>query len=226
MPDFQAVEEILFDCGLYAEEHGIRLTMHPGPFNKLCSPNEQVVLNTIRDLEIHGRLMDLLCQPRTPQAKLNIHVGGAYNDKPMALGNFCRNFGRLSEAVRSRLTVENDDKESLYSTKELYDGIFKELGIPIVHDYHHHTMCTGGLSQQDAVELALQTWGDVRPVVHYSQSRSFEHNAPKIKPQAHSDSYWEPINTYGHQMDIMLEAKHKEIALFKMRELLKLAESN
>ena len=87
-------------------------------------------------------------------------------------------------------------------------------------------MCTGGLSQQDAVELALQTWADVRPVVHYSQSRSFEHNDPKIKPQAHSDSYWEPINTYGHRMDIMLEAKHKEIALFKMRELLRLAESN
>ena len=226
LPDFEQIEETLFNCGLYAEEHGIRLTTHPGPFNKLCSPNEKVVLNTISDLEIHGRLMDLLCLPRTPWAKINIHVGGAYNDKPMALGNFCRNFGRLSEAVRSRLTVENDDKESLYSTKELYDGIFKELGIPIVHDYHHHTMCTGGLSQQDAVELALQTWGDVRPVVHYSQSRSFEHNDPKIKPQAHSDSYWEPINTYGHQMDIMLEAKHKEIALFKMRELLKLAESN
>ena len=188
LPEFDLVEETLFDCGLYAEEHGIRLTMHPGPFNKLCSPNEQVVLNTIRDLEIHGRLMDLLCQPRTPQAKLNIHVGGAYNDKPMALGNFCRNFGRLSESVRSRLTVENDDKESLYSTKELYDGIFKELGIPIVHDYHHHTMCTGGLSQQDAVELALQTWGDVVPVVHYSQSRAVEHNDPKIKPQAHQRS--------------------------------------
>ena len=226
LPDFEQIEETLFNCGLYAEEHGIRLTTHPGPFNKLCSPNEKVVLNTISDLEIHGRLMDLLCLPRTPWAKINIHVGGAYNDKPMALGNFCRNFGRLSEAVRSRLTVENDDKESLYSTQELYDGVFKELGIPIVHDYHHHTMCTGGLSQQDAVELALQTWGDVRPVVHYSQSRSIEHNDPKIKPQAHSDSYWEPIDTYRHQMDIMLEAKHKEIALFKMRELLKLAESN
>lgn len=226
LPDFEQIEETLFNCGLYAEEHGIRLTTHPGPFNKLCSPNEKVVLNTISDLEIHGRLMDLLCLPRTPWAKINIHVGGAYNDKPMALGNFCRNFGRLSEAVRSRLTVENDDKQSLYSTQELYDGIFKELGIPIVHDYHHHTMCTGGLSQQDAVEMALQTWGDVRPVVHYSQSRSIEHNDPKIKPQAHSDSYWEPIDTYGHQMDIMLEAKHKEIALFKMRELLKLAESN
>jgi len=220
LKDFDEIEKVLFDCGLFAEENDIRLTTHPGPFNKLCSPNEKVVENTICDLEIHGKLMDLLCLPRTPWAKINIHVGGAYNDKPMALGNFCRNFARLSESVRSRLTVENDDKESLYSTKELYDGVFKEIGIPIVHDYHHHTLCTGGMSQQDAVELALSTWGDVVPVVHYSQSRSVEHNDPKIKPQAHSDSYWEPIDTFGHRMDVMLECKHKEIGLFKMRELM------
>ena len=220
LPDFDKIEEVLYQCGLFACENNIRLSMHPGPFNKLCSPNEQVVLNTIRDLEIHGQLMDLLIQPRSPWAKINIHVGGAYNDKPMALANFCKNFDRLSDAVKSRLTVENDDKESLFSTKELYDGVFKQIGIPIVHDYHHHTMCTGGLSQQDAVELALQTWGDVVPVVHYSQSRSVEHNDQKIKPQAHSDSYWEPIDTYGHRMDIMLECKHKEIGLFKMRELM------
>jgi UV DNA damage endonuclease len=138
----------------------------------------------------------------------------------MALANFCKNYARLSDAVKTRLTVENDDKESLFSTKELYDGVFKVIGIPIVHDYHHHTMCTGGLTQQEAVELALETWGDVVPVVHYSQSRAVEHNDPKIKPQAHSDSYWEPIDTYGHRMDIMLECKHKEQGLFKMRELM------
>ena len=220
LKDFDAIEEALYEAGLYAEEHDIRLTCHPGPFNKLCSPNEQVVLNTIKDLEINGRMMDLLCQPRSPWAKINIHVGAAYNDKPTALATFCKNFHRLSDAVKTRLTVENDDKESLYSTKELYDGIFKEIGIPIVHDYHHHHLCTGGLSQQDAVELALQTWGDVVPVVHYSQSRAVEHDDQKIRPQAHSDSYWTPIDTYGHRMDIMLECKHKEIGLFKMRELM------
>jgi len=201
-------------------KHDIRLTCHPGPFNKLCSPNEQVVQNTIKDLEVNGKMMDLLCQPRSPWAKINIHVGAAYNDKPKAMADFCKNFARLSDAVKSRLTVENDDKESLYSTKELYDGIFSVIGIPIVHDYHHHTMCTGGLSQQEAVELALKTWGDVVPVVHYSQSRAVEHDNPKIRPQAHSDSYWTPIDTFGHRMDIMLECKHKEIGLFKMRELM------
>ena len=220
LKDFDAIEEALYEAGLFANEHDIRLTCHPGPFNKLCSPNEQVVLNTIKDLEINGQMMDLLCQPRSPWAKINIHVGAAYNDKPTALATFCKNFDRLSDAVKSRLTVENDDKESLYSTQELYDGVFKHINIPIVHDYHHHTMCTGGLSQHDAVALALTTWGDVVPVVHYSQSRSFEHNDPKIRPQAHSDSYWTPIDTFGYRMDVMLECKHKEIGLFKMRELM------
>ena len=68
--------------------------------------------------------------------------------------------------------------------------------------------------------MAAMTWGDVTPVTHYSQSRSVEHNDPKIKPQAHSDSYWEPVNTYGLDVDVMLECKHKEFGLYKMRELL------
>jgi UV DNA damage endonuclease len=207
LKDFDAIEEALYEAGLFANENDIRLTCHPGPFNKLCSPNEQVVQNTIKDLEVNGKMMDLLCQPRSTWAKINIHVGAAYNDKPKAMADFCKNFARLSDAVKSRLTVENDDKESLYSTKELYDGIFSVIGIPIVHDYHHHTMCTGGLSQQEAVELALKTWGDVVPVVHYSQSRAVEHDNPKIRPQAHSDSYWTPIDTFGHLLQKSFEAQ-------------------
>ena len=219
-PYYKRIETILQACGHYATKHGIRITAHPGPFNVLVSPNEKVVQNTITDLEIHGKIFDMIGLSRTPYNKLNIHCNGVYGDKLSAMDRFCKNFERLPESVQTRLTVENDDRESLYSTKELYDGVFKQIGIPIVHDYHHHTMCTGGLSQQDAVELALQTWGDVVPVVHYSQSRSVEHNDPKIKPQAHSDSYWTPIDTYGHRMDIMLECKHKEQGLFKMRELM------
>ncbi len=105
---------------------------------------------------------------------------------------------------------------------ELYDNIFKRIGIPVVFDYHHHSLHSGDQSEQEALEMALSTWDvGVRPVVHYSESRSDEYGDPKIKPQAHSDSYVRPINTYGLPMDIMLEAKHKEQALFKMRNLMK-----
>ena len=220
LPGYSEIEEVLFDCGLFAEEHGIRITTHPDHFVKLASPKEDVVANAIRDLEIHGEIFDLLCLPRSPYAKINIHVGAAYGDKPFALDNFCRNFDRLPDSVKSRLTVENDDRPSLYSVKDLYESVYKRLGTPIVFDYHHHKFNTGGLSEQEALELAMSTWGDVKPVVHYSQSRSIEHNDPKIKDNAHSDSYWTPVNSYGHDIDVMLECKHKELGLFAMRKLL------
>ena len=68
--------------------------------------------------------------------------------------------------------------------------------------------------------LAASTWFGVKPVIHYSQDRSIEHDNPKLRPQAHSDSYWTPVDTHGLDVDVMLECKHKEIGLFKMRELL------
>jgi UV DNA damage endonuclease len=138
----------------------------------------------------------------------------------MALENFCRNFDRLPDSVKSRLTVENDDKASLYSAHELYEQVYKRIGTPIVFDYHHHKFNTGGLSEREALELSASTWGDITPVVHYSQSRSVEHNDPKIRANAHSDSYWTPVDSHGLDLDVMLECKHKELGLFKMRELL------
>jgi UV DNA damage endonuclease len=220
LPDFEAICDALQDAGDFIKDHGHRITSHPGPFNKLTSPRESVVVNTIRDLTVHGQLFDMLGLSRTPYNKLNIHVGAHYNDRQMALANFCRNFERLPESVRSRLTVENDDKASLYSTKELYDEVYERIGIPIVHDVHHHKFCTGGIDDEEAMLTAAMTWGDVRPVIHYSQSRAIEHNDPKIRGNAHSDSYWEPVDTYGLDIDVMLECKHKEVGLFKMRELL------
>jgi UV DNA damage endonuclease len=221
LPDYELISEALYQAGLYAAENNIRITSHPGPFNKLTSPKESVILNTIRDLEIHGEIFDLMFLERSPYAKINIHVGAAYDDKPMALDNFCKNFKRLSEAVKTRLTVENDDKPSLYTTEELYNDIHKRINIPVVFDYHHHDLHPGGQTEFEALDMALSTWPvGIRPVVHYSESRSDEYGDPRIKPQAHSDSYVRPINTYGLEMDIMLEAKHKELALFKMRELM------
>jgi len=127
LPDYKEICKALEEAGSFARSVGQRLTCHPGPFNKLTSPKEHVIKNTIRDLEIHGELMDLLGMPRTPWAKLNIHVGATYGDKPFAISNFCRNFEKLPESVKTRLTVENDDRESLYSTAELVDEIHSRI---------------------------------------------------------------------------------------------------
>ncbi len=221
LPDYGLILAACMKAGNFAREHNIRLTSHPGPFNKLASPKERVFQLTYNDLKVHGDLFDMIGLPRTPYAKLNIHVGAAYGDKPTALDTFCRNFERLPENVRTRLTVENDDKASLYSTKELYDGVYKRIGIPIVFDYHHHMLHPGGQTEQEALELALSTWPEaIVPVVHYAESRSAEYNNPKIKPQAHSDYVVNEFNDYGHHVDVMIEAKHKELALLRYRDIL------
>ena len=162
----------------------------------------------------------MLGLPTTPYAKINIHVGGTYGgDFAGTAKRWCTNFHRLSEPAQARLTVENDDRASMWSTQHLYDYIHKDILIPIVHDIHHNRFCDGGLTDQEAMTLAASTWGDVTPVVHYSESRSIEQNDPKIRANAHSDYVYDFIDTHGLDVDIMLEAKAKELALLRYREL-------
>ena len=119
----------LHSVGVKVDTHGVRLTAHPGPFNVLTSPHEHVVDNCVKDLTIHGDVFDMIGLSRTPYNKLNIHIGGAYGDKPKSMERFCKNFEKLPDSVKSRLTVENDDKESMYSVKELYNGVYKRINL-------------------------------------------------------------------------------------------------
>ena len=210
MPDYRKISILLNGAGNLAAKYGQRITSHPGPFNVLVSPNERVVNNTIRDLSIHGEIFDLMGLSRTPYNKINIHCNGVYGDKQSAMDRFCKNFERLPESVQPRLTVENDDKASMYSVKDLM-YIHERIGIPIVFDYHHHRFCTGDMTEQEALELAMSTWGDIKPVVHYSESKTLEDET--AKPQAHSDYIYSKIDTYGHDLDIVVEAKAKELTV-------------
>ena len=219
LKDIKEIKQWLHSAGTMANTHGVRVTSHPGPFNVLVSPNENVVENTFKDLIMHGEIFDFMGLSRTPYNKINIHCNGVYGDKESALDRFCTNFERLPENVQSRLTVENDDKASMYSVKDLYEGIHKRIGIPIVFDYHHYKFNTGGQTEQEALELAMSTWPDgIVPVVHYSESKAEHQLDESIRPQAHSDLINKLPDTYGNIVDIMVEAKHKELAI---REFMK-----
>ena len=220
MPDIEQIRKHLNSTGILSKTHNLRLTSHPGPFNVLTSPHPHVVTNCVRDLTDHGDVFDMIGLSRTPYNKINIHIGGAYGDKESAMKRFCENFELLPDSVKSRLTVENDDRASMYSVKDLYYGVYKRIGIPIVFDYHHHKFCSGDMSEQEALEMALSTWpSDITPVVHYSESRRKEQLDETIRVQAHSDYIYDEIDTYGHDIDIMVEAKHKELAVQKYKEL-------
>ena len=220
LKDLDDIKMYLHSAGVKAKTHNLRITSHPGPFNVLTSPHQHVVDNCVNDLTMHGDVFDMMGLTRTPYNKINIHIGGAYGDKPASMERFCKNFNLLPESVKSRLTVENDDKASMYSVKELYNGVYKVIGVPIVFDYHHHKFCDGGLGEQEALELAISTWPEgITPATHYSESRREEQGDDTIRVQAHSDYIYDKINTYGNEIDIMIEAKRKELAVARYLEL-------
>ena len=241
LPDFDKISNLLRGIGKLAMDNGQRLSFHPGQFCVLASPNEEVVLNAMNELDKSAQIMDLMGLPESRMAKINIHVGGAYGNKKTALERFCKNFLRLQPSAQARLTVENDDKANMYSVKDLYEGVYKVVGIPIVFDYYHHKFCTGDMTEEEALKLAASTWGDVKPCTHYSESRRAEKKLiieqicknnnitmeqmqdwptlaghykefSKIKEQAHSDYIKEEIKDYGLDIDVVVEAKAKELA--------------
>ena len=213
LPDYTRITNLLKGVGTLAAKYGHRLTFHPGHFNALGSPNPVVVEKTIKELNQHSQIMDLIGLTISPYNKINIHVGGAYGDKEAALQRWIDNYNKLDWNTRKRLTVENDDKANMYSVKELYEGIYKKCGVPIVFDFYHHKFCTGGLTEQEALELALSTWDGITPCTHYSESRRKEQLDESIKAQAHSDLVYKEIPTYGNEFDCVIEAKHKEMAV-------------
>lgn len=217
LPDFERIAKALGHAGRLAREGGQRLSFHPGPFNILTSPKSGVVENSYKDLELHGRIFDLMGMPRDHWSKINIHIGASYGDRESSIERWCRNYEGLSESVRSRLTVENDDKPNLYSTKMLYEGIFKRVGVPVVHDSLHHQCGPQDVSHAEALGMAVESWPKgIRPTCHHSNSR-LKYEGEGVM-NSHSDWYYEPFDNCGFDVDVMLESKMKERALLKYEE--------
>lgn len=209
LPDFVDIRETLEEIG----SRPIRLTAHPGPFNQLAGQG-RVLENTIKDLETQSEVFDLMGLKPSHWNKINFHVGGTYGDKTATLIRFAQNFSLLSENLRARLTIENDDRVNLYSVEDLMH-LHETIGIPIVFDYFHHSLNPGQLTEEEAVTIAYNTW-DVRPVFHFSNSRR-DYEDPKARREAHADWIYTPVNTYGREVDIVFESKMKELAILRMK---------
>ena len=215
LKDWDEIANLMMDIGKIATESGQRLTMHPGPYHCLASPNPKVVERTVIGLNKHAEQFDMMLFEPSHYNKINIHVGGAYGDKKSTLERFCKNFELLDENTKKRLVIENDDSPNEFSVKELFDGVYQHIGIPITFDYFHHTFNTGGLTEEQALKMASITWPDgITQCCHYSESRRKEKLDESIRPQAHSDIIYNKINTYGLNPDIVIEAKLKEQAIF------------
>ncbi len=217
LPQYSKILNILKAIGDFVKKDGQRLSFHPGPFNILGSTKPEVVERTIIDLQNHSEIFDLMGFEPSPYNKINIHVGATYGDKEGTVARWITNFNRLNESTKKRITIENDDKESMYSVADL-QYVHEQTGVPIVFDYHHHSCHPDGMSHKTALEWAIATWpAGVKPAVHYSSSRRLHEDAT-AKVQAHADYIYEDIDTYGYDVDIMLECKAKELALLEYRK--------
>ena len=215
LPDYEGIKANLEYAGKLARDHGQRLSFHPGHFNILTSPKEKVVKNSIIDLKRHGQIMDIMGMARNHWSKINIHLGASYGDRPSAIDRWCKNFELLPDSVTSRLTVENDDRGRLYSSKMLYESVYKRLGVPIVFDSHHFTCGPEDSTYREAIDMAVESWPKgITPQCHHSNSRK-NYEIETVAKSAHSDWYYEPFVSSGHVVDVVLESKMKERALFK-----------
>ncbi|KAF1852196.1 UV-endonuclease UvdE [Cucurbitaria berberidis CBS 394.84] len=220
-------EDTLREVGQVIAQLGHRVTTHPGQFTQLGSPRKQVIDNAIRDLEYHDEMLSLLKLPpqQNRDAVMILHLGGAYGDKPAAIARFKENYARLPQSVKNRLVLENDDV--VWSVHELLP-LCQELNIPFVLDFHHHNIIFDETQIREGTEdiralfpAILETWArkDITPKMHYSESCP-----PAITRTArrkHSPRVM-TLPPCPDTMDLMIEAKDKEQAVFELMRTFKL----
>jgi UV DNA damage endonuclease len=211
--DWQEVfSEEFARVGEFLREHNIRVSMHPGQYTVLNSNRDDVVERSVLELEYHAEVLDLMGQDR--KAKTVLHVGGVYGNKKKAMDRFVRNYKQLSERVRRRLIIENDERSyTVADCMKIHDVV----GIPVVLDNLHHDANNGGESLSSAFEMARSTWKsyDGVPIIHYS-SQASGNRLGKHALSIDLEDFRSVLNTLReHEFDLMLEVKDKENSAIK-----------
>ncbi len=155
-------------------------------------------------------------------------MGGVYGDKAATLNRFRENYTTLlSPSIQARLVLENDDVS--WSVHDLLP-ICEELNIPLVLDYHHHNIVfdssqvregTFDVSQPALMDRIAATWKrkGIKQKMHYSEPcigavtpRDRRKHSPRVAT----------LPPCPPDMDLMIEAKDKEQAVFALMRNFKL----
>jgi UV DNA damage endonuclease len=198
--------------GNLIKRNNIRISMHPDQFTLINALDEKVYENSVRELMYHATILDLMELDHS--AKLQIHVGGAYGDKQKGIKRFIKRFKELSDKIRTRLVIENDDR--LYSLRDCLE-IHAKTGIPILFDVFHHELNNGGETIKEALELFTKTWRkkDGIPMVDYSSQEMGGKRGSHAKTidTEHFRNFID--RTKDFDFDVMLEIKDKEESALK-----------
>lgn len=194
----------------------MRVDFHPDQFCVLNSTRRDVVNSSITILKYHYNLLKYL---KIRNKVLVLHVGSNAFGKDNSIRRFINTYNKLPNYLKKCIVVENDDK--VFNINDCLE-ISKEIGIPIVLDYHHHN-CNNQSNLYDYIEEIFNTW-NITPKIHFSSPK----NKTKKEFRSHNDfidsdefiKFIENIKHLNYNIDVMIEAKAKDEALFRLvREL-------
>lgn len=198
--------------------NNIRIDTHPDQFAVLNSTNKDIVNNTYKILEYHYKILSAL---NIKNKIIILHVGSSACGKKASITRFINNFNKLPDYLKECIAVENDDK--VYNIIDVLK-LCNKLNIPMVLDYHHYICNNNGEKLEEYIKQIMNTWKNMNPKIHFSSPKSKQ----KKEFRSHHDyinsndfiSFINILKTYDKDMDIMLEAKAKDDALFRLvREL-------
>ena len=184
------------------EKYELRLSVHPGQYNVLNSPNPSVINNTINDLAYHKKILEAV-----NGQDMILHIGGVYGDKDLAIKRFAENYLKLSVGIKNLLRIENDDKSFTLSDVVRVHHL---TGAPICFDIHHHNCHHNKDKLDPLLQIVWESWGDSVPKCHISSGKN--HSTDRGH---HNFILEDDLDTLlgligQRNVDIMFEAKLKE----------------
>lgn len=196
----------------------MRVDLHPDQFAVLNSTKKEVVENTFEILNYHRNILKAL---KIKNPIILLHIGSSVLGKDNSIKRFINNFNKLDEEIKNMIAIENDDK--VFNIKDVLE-LCETLKVPFVLDYHHYLCNNEGENIEDYLERIFKTWKKEKPKIHFSSPKSnLKKEFRSHSEYINSDDFINFINILKRiniDVDIMLEAKGKDEALFRLvREL-------
>ena len=216
---FDFALDLLREIGEKAKQYNMRLTFHPGQYNVIGTLNKEYFNKTISDLKYHADVLDLMNMDNN--SVIVVHGGGLYNNKQATIKRWCEQFKQLPQNVQDRLVLENCERS--FSIRDCLN-ISLKLNIPVVFDTHHFE-CYKLLHPEESFQPPenyipdiLKTWSNrnIKPKFHVSEQGSGRVGHHSNYIETIPDYLLEIPDKYDVAIDIMIEAKMKELAIFKL----------
>ena len=197
----------------------LRCSTHPDQFVVPASATKSVVEKSIVELKNHATIMDLFGLPQSYEAPMNIHMNCYKGDTKEIASRFIDVYKDLPINVKSRLVLENEDKPNSWKVEELYELIYSNTGIPITYDNLHHRCNPSKYGAKEAMKLAMSTWGNYRPLFHFS-----DNDLNNSNPRAHGDYVRTIPEEYVgiEEVDYEFEFKAKDYAIERFEKEFKI----